>query len=117
MSILLPCPACGGEAKQGSSYVGCSNLACALFGPNFDPEGAKWNALPRRTTQKPIADGKTVRVRIPVQRNVSGQLCVWAYCGEDGEWQVQYEDLYAVHCWITADIPLPQPAEAEGVVE
>ncbi|MDY6867006.1 MAG: hypothetical protein SVT56_03755 [Chloroflexota bacterium] len=44
---LLPCPACGGEAMWVDSYVGCESEDCSLCGPDNDPDGAKWNALPR----------------------------------------------------------------------
>ena len=46
---LLPCPACGGEAHQYKipRYVKC--LSCLMTGPDDDPTGEKWNALPRKS--------------------------------------------------------------------
>lgn len=54
---LLPCPACGGDtAVQGrSDAVRCDNRLCMLDGPFPDPDGARWNALPRRTDAKATA--------------------------------------------------------------
>lgn len=50
--VLRPCPACGADAKKedlfGDDYVHCSDEDCELCGPSGDPDGAKWNALPRR---------------------------------------------------------------------
>lgn len=46
---LRECPACGSSASiQCSDWVRCSNEDCILCGPEGDPDGAKWNALPRR---------------------------------------------------------------------
>ena len=47
MTTLKPCPACGRETvEKRSSWVGCPS--CSLEGPARDPNGEKWNALPRR---------------------------------------------------------------------
>lgn len=50
MSDLKPCPACG---EKKALYLGrldqvqcCGD--CCMIGPKDDPDGAKWNALPRR---------------------------------------------------------------------
>lgn len=46
---LKPCPACGGDAIPCETYAACGNrMECCVTGPNDDPDGAKWNALPRR---------------------------------------------------------------------
>lgn len=51
MIDLKPCPACGGTdvrvAGSQMQYVTCSNGQCHLDGPIRDPDGTKWNALPR----------------------------------------------------------------------
>ena len=53
---LLPCPVCGGEARQDSNeFVFCRDDDCGMMGPNFDPTGEKWNALPRREMYPPAA--------------------------------------------------------------
>jgi hypothetical protein len=53
MEKLLPCPACGSEPEfDNLGYVNCSNRACYLFGPDNDPDGSKWNALPRNPAAK-----------------------------------------------------------------
>jgi len=47
--VLKPCPNCKhGAAMVGNEWAECENEACILQGPSFDPDGAKWNALPRR---------------------------------------------------------------------
>lgn len=45
---LKPCPACGGDATQGLTYVSCIATNCQVTGPNFDADGSRWNAMPRR---------------------------------------------------------------------
>lgn len=58
MTDLKPCPACGAPAHHGmdyfddtpNGYVECSSKSCSLEGPVDDPDGAKWNALPRNPT-------------------------------------------------------------------
>ena len=49
---LLPCPACGSVLPPRHWNVGnskaCPSRACNLIGPMGDPDGSKWNALPRR---------------------------------------------------------------------
>lgn len=50
---LKPCPACGADAYFDGTLVVCSNKPeCWLMGPNDDPDGAKWNALPRRAAAR-----------------------------------------------------------------
>lgn len=47
---ILPCPACGKEAKEyGSAHraTGCINYHCPLYRIGFTRE--EWNALPRFT--------------------------------------------------------------------
>lgn len=47
---LKPCPACGGGAnhfEMCGGFEACSD-GCGLCGPDNDPDGAKWNDLPRR---------------------------------------------------------------------
>ena len=49
---LKPCPACGSSRvrlNEPSRWVTCNNSDCLLDGPTGDSDGAKWNALPRRT--------------------------------------------------------------------
>lgn len=45
---LKPCPACGGEAEQRGMFASCVDPSCALAGPNGDPSGVRWNAMPRK---------------------------------------------------------------------
>jgi hypothetical protein len=54
MEKLLPCPACGSEAEHSiiMEYANCSNKRCRLIGPDPDPDGSRWNALPRSPTAK-----------------------------------------------------------------
>lgn len=52
---LKPCPACGNNAMFASNkdWVFCTNyVECHLVGPNNDPDGRKWNAMPRRRTKQ-----------------------------------------------------------------
>jgi hypothetical protein len=47
---LKPCPACHDPNPihyKGGEYGRCANEKCQLEGPKGDPDGAKWNALPR----------------------------------------------------------------------
>lgn len=49
---LKPCPACDSSSVSlgvSSGWVMCDNPNCLLDGPHGDSDGAKWNALPRRT--------------------------------------------------------------------
>lgn len=47
---LKPCPSCDGEPCFNNNvnpyYVTC--LDCAMNGPLIDPDGKKWNSIPRR---------------------------------------------------------------------
>jgi len=47
---LKPCPNCGSEAitppAKYDHYANCRD--CGVFGPHHDPDGEKWNAMPRR---------------------------------------------------------------------
>jgi hypothetical protein len=54
MEKLLPCPACGSEAERGifGEYAKCSSRQCYLVGPDPDPDGSRWNALPRNPAAK-----------------------------------------------------------------
>jgi hypothetical protein len=54
MEKLLPCPACGSEAEHSiiMEYANCSNKRCRLIGPDPDPDGSRWNALPRNPAAK-----------------------------------------------------------------
>ena len=55
---LKPCPACGGDAIPCETFAACGNRPdCCLVGPSRDPDGAKWNALPRRTDASQGMDG------------------------------------------------------------
>ena len=48
MEHLKPCPACGGEARiRDGRFAVCDGIHCRVMGPSYDPDGAKWNALPR----------------------------------------------------------------------
>ena len=53
---LACCPVCGGEATlyplYKGGYICCDNDNCCVIGPNNDPDGAKWNAMPRRKSGK-----------------------------------------------------------------
>jgi hypothetical protein len=54
---LKPCPACGGKAARFALYPDGGPVtrccSCRMNGPVDDPDGAKWNALPRRDALKP----------------------------------------------------------------
>lgn len=52
---LLPCPACGSKAQPPDENhwkviqcISCTNPECEMTGPVYDPDGVKWNALPRK---------------------------------------------------------------------
>jgi hypothetical protein len=51
MNDLKPCPACSKAAliNEAVCYIYCSNTLCAVMGPTYDPDGSKWNALPRHS--------------------------------------------------------------------
>ena len=57
MPDLKPCPSCGGKAEHSvasavcSDHIECTAEGCDLFGPSEDPDGTKWNALPRHDGQ------------------------------------------------------------------
>ena len=54
---LKPCPACGKAARLMGSSVECADVSvCHLIGPRDDPDGAKWNALPRHGTGKEMEE-------------------------------------------------------------
>lgn len=58
---LKPCPRCGSAVQRFSRYVACASTECAVIGPNDDPYGAKWNALPRHTYAAPgMTDGELI---------------------------------------------------------
>lgn len=44
---LIPCGWCGGDAvnNPSTSYIRCSVSGCEFEGPDYDPTGAKWNAI------------------------------------------------------------------------
>ena len=128
MTEILNCRCCGRKAQfydGEEEYWFCGkDEACGICGPNNDADGAKWNYLnaPREIV-KVAAEG-TVRVRIPIVVDTEGNWAATAWSTEqasDAEnvsnllgWNVAKEPS-GVH-WITADIPLPQPAEIKGVV-
>ena len=65
---LKNCPACGGAASfyKDARRVYClgGGDECCLTGPIHDPDGAKWNALPRRDANEPyLIDQLDVRVQ------------------------------------------------------
>lgn len=71
MSVeLKPCPNCGcGEPVLFRDWVECRSGTCCVMGPNADPDGAKWNALPRDgdsrtpgTIEVPVAEVEALRV-------------------------------------------------------
>jgi hypothetical protein len=49
-----PCPHCGKKMVEFSTmclgYIFCPR--CGLLGPDNDPQGKKWNSLPRRKKGK-----------------------------------------------------------------
>lgn len=54
---LKPCPACGGASHLVGSSIECEALhVCHVIGPRNDPDGAKWNALPRRGSGKEMEE-------------------------------------------------------------
>lgn len=45
---LKPCPSCESvRLEQAGDFVVCNN--CGLWGPEQDPNGHKWNSIPRRS--------------------------------------------------------------------
>lgn len=65
---LKPCPACGGDAYNTAQVVYCiSTSKCGVVGPWNDPDGAKWNALPRRTDASQGMDGFELVARAIIQ--------------------------------------------------
>ena len=62
--LLKPCPSCNAAADGAydPDYVVCSSESCGMFGPNSDPDRAKWNALPRRDDRATAAmsDGELI---------------------------------------------------------
>lgn len=44
---LKPCPACT-DTNIGPTQYGWTCVSCGLAGPDYDKDGTKWNALPRR---------------------------------------------------------------------
>lgn len=68
---LKPCPACGGPAIRGLFVTCADELECFLGGPVKDLDGAKWNALPRRTDAPAgMSDGELI-ARTLVQLGVA----------------------------------------------
>ena len=61
---LKPCPSCESShvrVNSDSGWVTCNNSDCLLDGPTGDSDGAKWNALPRRTDAPAgMSDGELV---------------------------------------------------------
>ena len=58
---LKPCPACGTAAEIIDLAARCGRrVSCGVRGPNLDPDGAKWNALPRRGDAVGMSDGELV---------------------------------------------------------
>lgn len=112
MSEIAKCRMCGAEAKcVYGKYWACSDNNCACYGPYNDPDGAKWNALMRRTPTEPRAG--TVRVPKSMCHMDDDELIVLANDGTlwRGYWS---ERKFVWH----ADIPpLPQPTEIPGAVE
>lgn len=54
---LKPCPACGRQPVLLSGHAwACPNGRCEVVGTRDDPDGAKWNALPRRGTGKEMEE-------------------------------------------------------------
>ena len=48
MIELKPCPNCGAKVYfLGNRAIRCMNMMCLMVGPVDDPDGIKWNALPR----------------------------------------------------------------------
>ena len=48
---LKPCPFCGAKVEQYDfdSIAVCKRKGCKVIGPDNDPHGRKWNAIPRRS--------------------------------------------------------------------
>lgn len=55
---LMECPVCRHIPEQWTNHVTCSNIYCCLRGPDNDPDGALWNALPRK---KPVGECGTIK--------------------------------------------------------
>lgn len=110
MVELLKCM-CGARGRFCPDWVECENQNCSTSGPSNDPTGEKWNAL--MAPHQPATEPKpgTVRQSFAVWQNSDGSI------GRVGT--EQYADL--VHArpdlWITAELPIPQPAEIAGTVE
>jgi len=48
---LKPCPFCGAGAElyDYNTVVICTSWGCKVVGPDNDPDGHKWNSIPRRS--------------------------------------------------------------------
>lgn len=91
---LKPCPRCGSAVQHFSKYVACASTECEVIGPNDDPYGAKWNALPRHTDALPrhtdaapgMTDGELrSRVALVTCDSMSAHKFNKS-CGLDAEW-------------------------------
>lgn len=84
---LKPCPRCGSAVQHFSKYVACASTECEVIGPNDDPYGAKWNALPRHTDAAPgMTDGELrSRVALVTCDRMSARE-FGGSCGLDAEW-------------------------------
>jgi len=119
--IIKPCPFCGHPATinhQGSLWwVTCDEKVCGC-GPARETEQeaiAAWNAAPRTTAPA----SNTVRVRIAVGVAADG---AWNCCGWSGATDDELTENLALDgdrlTWITANVPLPEPAaEIEAEIE
>lgn len=119
MVEIAKCRICGSAADKAEGYWFCSNPDCRVYGPSWDTDGTKWNALMAPASPEPAAG--TVRVRIPVYLHGQGRLSLAMQYRPSKGWEdvvvaKSFVSLQPV-AYITADIPLPQPVEIPGTVE
>ena len=70
--VRKPCPACGPEGTDirfGGHERSWFCETCGMSGPEKDPDGTKWDALPRRWTPR---KGAAVLVRVGRDQWVEG---------------------------------------------
>ena len=112
MIELKPCPVCYGRAYQGCDRAWCINTRCRVDGPTNDPDGTKWDAMPRRddvAAVVPVVEQPRLIQIIPTGHRTEFGLgsdgSVW-YRGPDGRW-VEEPTPY------TQDAPLTRAEEYE----
>lgn len=82
---LKPCPACESPANIVGGVAQCALPECDMVGPSRDPDGAKWNALPRHGS-----DGARLRKALSIAKR-----CEEWHQGRDDERSRSMREAYA----------------------